>query len=101
MGNKDLLLMQENEKNFETNRKELLEIANKKLGVDVLTNYHVQSADVYDNLNYQYFEDPFSQKVAIPFSDEQINHFIKWKRNLLHQLLCITMVMATTFIVLT
>lgn len=80
--NKDYVFMKENYKNFDQHEQSLIESANKTLGINTQTQYNIPANFDYDSLGCDYFRDPFSQKMAIPFSDSKITDFITMKKTL-------------------
>ena len=82
---KNLRKMKENSKNFNSKKRELIQNASERLGIDVTKDYHVPSQETYNNLDYSFFEDAFSQKMAIPFTDAQLENFMNMKKTLIEE----------------
>lgn len=79
---KSLKKMKINSENFDARKKELIHNASLSLGLDVTKDYHVQSPNAYNNLDYNYFKDAYSQQMAIPFSQVQLDNFLNMKKTL-------------------
>ncbi len=79
---KDFKQMRDNFNNKQKTKEKLIANAKKELGFDPLNDYHIKPGTTLD---YDYFKKPHSVKMAIPFSDAQLNHFMSMEKTLVEE----------------